>query len=374
MDHIIEPTINFDFSKLYLGQPISVNGGSYFTRLYLDNHPIYIQTPKSLTKQAIVNSGKKLHIDLMYTNDDNIFINWMENFVSKCQMLLLEKSEHWFQTKLDKDDIESTFTDPFKIYKSGKYYLLRANVKPNVKFYDDSSAITSYENITEQHNLLSILEIQGIKFSTKNFTIEFELKQAMIVSPDPFLDKCFIKQPLKNKIANDISTITTTNKTSVIDLNTDNINTTIIDTLNNPTDEHVDNTTDEHTTNNPVDDDQSVNSDTNYSDKPHIEIDNSDLSNILEFQELDMNSDTFLNQLNLEKTNNANLDDTIKLKNPNEVYHKIYKIARQKAKDAKKIAIATYLEAKNIKDTYMLDSDDDDLSDDDDDKNGGIYM
>ena len=51
------------------------------------------------------------------------------------------------------------------------------------------------------------------------------------------------------------------------------------------------------------------------------------------------------------------------MKKPNEVYYKIYREARTKAKEAKKQAILALLEAKNIKKTYMLEkiegSDDD---------------
>ena len=47
---------------------------------------------------------------------------------------------------------------------------------------------------------------------------------------------------------------------------------------------------------------------------------------------------------------------TIQLKKPNQVYFEIYKAARNKAKAAKKNALLAYLEAKNIKKTYMLDN------------------
>jgi hypothetical protein len=60
-----------------------------------------------------------------------------------------------------------------------------------------------------------------------------------------------------------------------------------------------------------------------------------------------------------------NISDTappLKLKRPNEVYYELYKIAKEKAKEAKKKAIQAYLEAQNIKATYMLD----DLEEDDD--------
>jgi hypothetical protein len=54
----------------------------------------------------------------------------------------------------------------------------------------------------------------------------------------------------------------------------------------------------------------------------------------------------------------VNLDDlgSITLRNPNEVYFDLYREARNKAKQAKRSAIIAYLEAKNIKKTYMLDN------------------
>jgi hypothetical protein len=47
--------------------------------------------------------------------------------------------------------------------------------------------------------------------------------------------------------------------------------------------------------------------------------------------------------------------DTINIKEPNEVYLDIYKAAKQKAKALKNEAIKAYLEAKRIKELYMLD-------------------
>ena len=68
---------------------------------------------------------------------------------------------------------------------------------------------------------------------------------------------------------------------------------------------------------------------------------------------------TSLKEVSLEDiTNNINLNDNKKsltLNNPNDVYREIYKIARQKAREHKKAAITHYLEAKKIKNTYMLD-------------------
>ena len=48
--------------------------------------------------------------------------------------------------------------------------------------------------------------------------------------------------------------------------------------------------------------------------------------------------------------------NNITLKKPNQIYFDLYKEARLKAKTAKKNAILAFLEAKNIKKTYMLDN------------------
>ena len=195
MENIIEPTFDFDFSKLYLGSPISTSSGTYFTKILYNNKSLYVQTPKSLTKQGFIKNGKKVYTDLMFTNFDNLFIDWIERLQNKCEELLYERGQSWFETKLEKDDIETAFTSPIKVFKSGKNYLIRVNAKPGIKIYDELNNLVDLETITNDKNLISILEIQGIKFTSKNFQIEIELKQGMTVSPDPFLEKCFIKNP-----------------------------------------------------------------------------------------------------------------------------------------------------------------------------------
>ena len=60
----------------------------------------------------------------------------------------------------------------------------------------------------------------------------------------------------------------------------------------------------------------------------------------------------------------VDLNDSIEIKKPSDILHDIYKNAKKKAKEAKKNAVVAYLEAKNIKNTYMIEdssSDDDNL-------------
>ena len=193
IDNIIEPTMNYDFNKLQLGIPVAHPSSTYITRLFMQNKPIYMQTPKCTTKAGFVTSGKKIYCDLMFQSDDSIFIDWVTNLELKCHSLICEKGESWFQTTYTKDDIESAFVSPLKIYKAGKYYILRVNVKPNMKVYNDLNAEISHSDINDTTTMITIIEFYGIKFTSKNFQMEVELKQSMVVSPDDFLGNCFIK-------------------------------------------------------------------------------------------------------------------------------------------------------------------------------------
>jgi hypothetical protein len=71
-------------------------------------------------------------------------------------------------------------------------------------------------------------------------------------------------------------------------------------------------------------------------------------------------------EFNLEELSNS---DSIQIKKRNEVYYEMYREARRKAKIARDLALSSYLEAKRIKNTYMLDdikdSDDSDLETED---------
>jgi hypothetical protein len=366
MENIIEPTMDYDFTKLYFGPPSTLAGGAYFTRLmYNTNKSLFIQTPKCLTKQGFIKSGKKIYTDLMFDNNDTVFINWIENLETRCQDLIFSKRESWFETKLEKDDIETAFTSPFKIFKSGKYYLLRINVKPNIKIYDEKHEIVSVDSISNDNNIIAILEIQGLKFTSRNFQIEIELKQAMVVSPDPFLDECFIKKPNKKEVikesieesqkedldllinnsAQDLAIKTEESNLSIIN---DNIQNDLIDTKSEgPIDLEV-------SFEKPLYK-ESKNSNIFDLEEANIDINNiQGIEEIVQEEEKQEEDPTILKEVDLSATLDNSLE-TLQLKKPNQVYYEIYKKAREKAKDAKKNAILAYLEMKNIKKTYMLD-------------------
>ena len=55
-------------------------------------------------------------------------------------------------------------------------------------------------------------------------------------------------------------------------------------------------------------------------------------------------------------------DESMKIKPANDIYYELYRVAKEKARTARKLAFDAYLEVKKIKKTYMLDDSDSDFS------------
>ncbi len=197
---ILEPSDSFDFEQLSLSNPVSLTGGTYFTKISNATAPLYIQTPACITKQGIHKSGKHYVCELMFDNTASSFIHWLEKLETTCQQLIYSKSADWFQNPLELTDIEGAFTSPIKTYKSGKYYLVGVSIKTRendelaVRIYNENEQIKTMYDITEQTQIISILDVQGIKFTSRNFRIELEMKQCMIMDNDgAFFENCLIK-------------------------------------------------------------------------------------------------------------------------------------------------------------------------------------
>ena len=110
MEDIYQPNETFDFNKLILLTPTSLNGGNYFIKFRINGNPLYIQPPKCKSKQSIIKSGKRIFCDLMFNNENESFIEWMETLETYCQNKLYENRNKWFESDLDEHDIENSFT------------------------------------------------------------------------------------------------------------------------------------------------------------------------------------------------------------------------------------------------------------------------
>lgn len=426
MEEITIPTKEFDFTKLSLAHPNGLQGGAYFTKLSNNNEPLFMQTPKCTTKQGIVITGKKTYADLLFTNTDDVFLEWLENLETTLQKLIYEKRDLWFESDIELNDIEHSFTSPVRSYKGGKFYLVRTNVSQSKHFqgkksctvYNEDEKILTLNDVTDNNNLISIIEIQGVRFSSRTFQIELVLKQVMLLDDrPPLFQNCVIVRNSVNNELDDSSQPVETLKEeanasdTLIDNTLEVPNVEIDDSPSLALETNLENTLEERMTkykkevnqnvesvNETVNEsvNETVNETVNESANDLDNLDNLDnleeLDNTSEKAELKeevvdlvvgVESDSLEKKeenIKLETTETENLDDKketaeltevnleldddadadgITLKNPNEVYYEIYRSAREKAKLAKKAAIQAYLEAKNIKATYMLDDIDD---------------
>ena len=391
---------SFDFTKLSLSKPTLISGGNYFIRFKKDNYPLYVQPPRCYTRNGFIKNGRKYYTDLLFNNDDEYFIQWLEKLEEHCVQYIYDNRNNWFDGDMEKPDIENYFTSPLKVYKSGKFYLVRTNIptsleKPSIKIYDESENIVDFTSITETTQLMSILEIQGIKCSARSFQIELEMKQALVITHQelPIFDKCIIQsthtsapkshlisesmskhEDTVNEVINvtdsDVNTNASCEQTDVMVNNTENtsIDTNTIleneDNSNNLGQITKTNTSSENT----QDNNQHTHEEVIISIITDNDSDNDRLKVNTSIPENKTNMEEF--ELTLEELSN---EEKVTLKEPTEIYYKMYRDARQKAKLARELALSSYLEAKNIKNTYMLknidDSDNSDLEYDTDSLN-----
>uniref|UniRef100_A0A6C0CLV2 Uncharacterized protein n=1 Tax=viral metagenome TaxID=1070528 RepID=A0A6C0CLV2_9ZZZZ len=373
MEHIFEPNSHFDFSQLNCISPTALSGGSYFIRLLTSSqNPFYIQPPKCFTKSGIIKSGKKMLVDLVFQHMNESFLEFLESLEIFCQKKIFDNREKWFEAGLTMVDIENCFTCPTKSYKSGKFHILRSTVpmrmgKCNLKIFNEQEQDVNIEDIQENTNIMTILEIQGIRCSVRSFQLEFEVKQMMILKPqDNFFEKCLfkntlgvksdqhieksIKEPIEEPVEEPIEEPVEEPIEEPVKIEIPAVEINSLDTINEDisknsqdylaklesleSDAETENL--EEFTTNEVQIDISFNTQKNDSDKNEMKEDHLDES---------------YEEVTLEVPEN----DIIKIKSPSESYYQMYKEAKQKAKIARDFAISSYLSAKQIKHQYLLD-------------------
>lgn len=372
MSQIVDTNEPFNFDKITLSKPTSVTGGNHFIRILSDQQSLYLQPPKCKTKQGIIRAGKRFYTDLMFSNENEKFIQWMENLENHCQKHIFNNRKEWFEGEMEMHDIENYFTSPLKIYKSGKYYIARVNITPvlgksSLKIYDENENEVSMESLDDKTNIMTILEIQGIKCSSRSFQIEIEIKQIMVLNPVDIFEKCLLLPSQKSGGATvaspvvlaDVDTNPEIKADSNIEAESPPIEPTLEKSLlDEPPQKEAEseNVILETASSQPQQTDENIENNT---------------ENGTYLEEIDTSHDGMQEiDFNLEELVDS---DPIQIKERNDVYYEMYREARRKAKIARDLALSSYLEAKRIKNTYMLDdikdSDESDLETDDEYEN-----
>jgi len=192
-------TDQFDFSSLHLGSPTALAGGSFYTKLNFSvkDEPLYVYTPTCTTKGVT-----KGYLDFLFTSANSNFIQWINALEEKVQALLFEKKDHWFiGDDMELEDIQNAFIPLLKV--KGNQYMVRGIIqgkhfKETIQVYNEDEVPIPLTNIQENSQLISILDISGIKFNQKCFQVMIHVRQLMVLEKNTFTN-CLIKHKVKEK-------------------------------------------------------------------------------------------------------------------------------------------------------------------------------
>ena len=351
---ILVPSDSFDFTKLSLVNAITLQGGTFFTKLLNEDNELYIQTPICTTKNGFVKTAKKINCDMLFERSNTEFIEWFENLEEYCQKLIFTKSKDWFQDEIELDDIENAFTSSIRSYKSGMFNMIKTSTESprishqvsNLSIYDQQERPMKLDEVTSDNTMVCILQIHGVKFTPKNFQIMIQLKQVMVLSDNMF-SKCQIKPNVEVRSKKKIS-------------------------LKSYHDDDDNNDNEERNITEDVDTENTLPIINQKALEPEEDLENNQENQNLENNQENKNLEELVNfkvdqieEVHLNLDNAENLEE-MTLKRPDEVYMEIYSEARKKAKEAKKHALISYLELKKIKSEWDVEGLDD--SDDEFDK------
>ena len=351
---------NMDTSKLKLCTPVP-SQGTFFSKLLMNNNDeaVYIQTPKCRTKQGVVKTGKRKYTDLLFTNHNEDFVKMISKIEDVLQELISEKQKDWFVNEdLDKEDIQNSFISPIKVYQ-GKNYLLRVNlnysrskIEGDIPIFNDNEMTKTLDDITQDSEIICILEILGIKFSQKYFQIEINIKQIMIIENQYKFDSCLIKTEQVSNSQDAEAPEETQEETQeeeeealqeareqeAPEQETQEVNPQEV----NPQEVNL----------------QEVNlQEVNPQEVNLQEVNPQEGNQQFQQENSQVNNELKEFEVDIKLMDN---DQNIELKEPNDIYMKLYLEALDKAKVMRSQAIEAYLVAKNIKNTYALDIDDED--------------
>jgi hypothetical protein len=412
MNNIITPNVEtFQFTNMKILPPLKANGGAYFTKIEYNNKPLYIQTCKSSTKNGIIKSGKRYFCDIMFDATSEEFIQWLEHLEITCQELIYKKKNEWFSEDIELNDIENAFISPIKLFKSGKYYLLRSyiNTLPNSDcdinvFHEIEKKVLTIDDVTNEKTIISILEIQGIKFTQNKFQIEIVLKSIVVLEEKLSFQKYLFqlnnydnhhdnnnKLKILTNFENDNHNNISTSPLNSPPKNNNEVNNKNEFFENDVFENHLKNDVENETKSDPVEnmftneilneiqeDEMQEKKEDEMQEKKEDEMqeevdqiqqqneikekdeiipkdnlkqETNDLESSLE--EIQINDILDLNEDSYDSSQDTNV---IKLKEREEIYYNLYRKAKIEAKNAKKKAILAYLNAKNIHETHLLNS------------------
>ena len=382
---IFEISQNFDnstFDEFNLENPIILNQNNYFSKLtHSDNRKtIYLQLPKCLTKNGIVKSNTKSYVELIFNSSEKNIIEFFENLENFLINKIYDNKDLWFyeSNNMSLEDIQDLLTPIMRSYKSGKNFLVKANIKSGkINIYDENEEKINLDDYNKEFDIIPVISINGVKLSSKNFLIDINLVQFMIIYPEDTFENNFLinfnkNTKLQEKQINEVKEKVLIKDNNykyeeLIKENQDNLK--IVETEFEKKSETLEIEKNEQD----IEKNETLEIEKNEQDiekNETLEIEKKAPLEIEKYEQ-DYKKNTisedkrlyekpnYKNILNLENCNEVNIDinednDTIELINHETIYLEIYKKAKKKAKEIKKNAVEAFIEAKNIKAKYNL--------------------
>ena len=384
---------NFNFNNLKVENPSLVNANNYFSKIYNNNSNknFYIQLPKCKTKHGIVNSNSKCFCELEFNSNEKLVVEFFENLENFCLKEICANKALWFydSDNISSDDIQEYMTPIMRSYRGGKKFLIKTNIKQDkLIIYDENEKKINLTDYDDANEFIPLLNINGIRFSKSSFIIDIILVQFMVLYPsDSFENQILIKFNKQennstkqnsiqdNKIeSNEENRIN--NKEDSLEvcekllMNDSSINDETLNQNDETLNQHEETLNQNEETLNQHEETSNQNDETsNQNDETSSKITNNTNTETNSFKYLinsletiECNNDGSIDLIDLDTI--AENTEPIELKTHETIYLEIYKKAKQKAKEIRKNAIEAFLEAKNIKNKYNLNTIIDDSSSD----------
>ena len=308
----IENNINVKYN---LSNPNLISNNNYFSKFSYGNKlsNFYIKLSKCYIKNILTesnfNKNSKNNCELIFTIDNHNIINFFEKIENFIINEVNNNKELWFynSNELSIDDIQDLFIPFIKPYRSGKQFIIKFNYNPStIKIYNEDEINISIKDFDNSSAIIPLIHINGIKFSSKNFILDLNIIQILVLNNDNnLIPENFLIKTLNSKNNN-------TNNENINDENTNNQHTNDENTNDEHTnDENTNNqhTNDENTNNQHTNDENTNNEDTNNEDANNEDTNNEDTNNENINNEDTKNEDTKNEDTKNEDTHNEDTDN-----------------------------------------------------------------
>ena len=379
-------------NNLKLQHPKGIKGGAYTSVISNDDDRFYLQLPKCMLRNGIVKTDKKIYCDLLFDKYDEEVVSWFEKLQNIIQELIYEKKNVWFNGEIEKDDIEDTFINMIKTYRSGKNYLVRCYLPKDISsvacYNDEQESVELDSIVGEETTLIPLVEVANLRFTSRNFQVDLVLREVMIDNDDSDSENDDDensddensddensddeKEENNDNVEKEVEE-EVINEPAPIELNIEDISDTNIELTKANIKENVtEEVREENVVNVEKEQKEEKEKKEEKEEKEKKEEKDENVVNVVNLEKVvnvekeekeekeNLSNEIQEVSLDLDTLDNST---TISLKSPQNVYYAIWQNAKQRLKFHRAEALKAFLEAKNIKNTHLIDEIDNDSED-----------